>query len=259
MSAPGIPYFPLDCTLGTEMELIEAEFGLTGFGVVVKLWQEIYARQGYYIEWTDEVALLFSRKVGLGGGVVSEIVSAAIKRGIFDRDLYDRYSVLTSRGIQKRYFEAVNRRKQIEVISQYLLVEVAQICRNVNISFENADNSTENADIAKQSKVEKRKGKKSRGEDAPTKVQKHKYGEYDNVLLTDGEFDRLRAEFPDYEARIQRLSEYIESKGAKYSSHYATIRAWARKDKQTNKTETPATYDMEAFDNMIFLNEVAEG
>ena len=96
MSAPGIPYFPLDCTLGTEMELIEAEFGLTGFGVVVKLWQEIYARQGYYIEWTDEVALLFSRKVGLGGGVVSEIVPAAIKRGIFDRDLYDRYSIYYS-------------------------------------------------------------------------------------------------------------------------------------------------------------------
>ena len=79
MSSPGIPYFPLDCRLGLEMDLIEAEFGLTGFGVVVKLWQEIYAQQGYYIEWTEEVALLFARKVGLGGGVVSEIIEASVR------------------------------------------------------------------------------------------------------------------------------------------------------------------------------------
>ena len=67
----GLPYFPLNVVLDTKFELIEAEFGLNGFGVVVKLYQKIYG-QGYYIEWTDEVALLFAKKIGLGGGVVSE-------------------------------------------------------------------------------------------------------------------------------------------------------------------------------------------
>ena len=83
----GIDYFPLDCQLDDKFELIEAEYGLTGFGVVVKLFQKIYGQNGYYIEWTREVALLFSKRIGVGGSVVSEIVEASIRRGIFDKSL----------------------------------------------------------------------------------------------------------------------------------------------------------------------------
>ena len=61
---------------------------------------------------------------------------------------------------------------------------------------------------------------------------KHKYGEYNNVLLTDAELEKLKSEYADWKDRIERLSSYIESKGAKYKSHYATIRNWARKDKK---------------------------
>ena len=62
------------------------------------------------------------------------------------------------------------------------------------------------------------------------KPVKHKYGEYDNVLLTDDELDKLKAEFPDWEERIERLSSYVASTGKSYKSHYATIRNWAKKD-----------------------------
>lgn len=65
------------------------------------------------------------------------------------------------------------------------------------------------------------------------KPAKHKYGEYNNVLLTDTELDKLKDKFPDWEDRIERLSIYIESKGAKYKSHYATILNWARRDGST--------------------------
>lgn len=63
------------------------------------------------------------------------------------------------------------------------------------------------------------------------KPTKHKHGLYHNVLLTDDDLSKLKTEFTDYLERIDRLSEYIESKGVKYKSHLATIRAWARKDK----------------------------
>lgn len=66
-----------------------------------------------------------------------------------------------------------------------------------------------------------------------TKPKRHKYGEYDNVLLTDEEFHKLQAEFPqDWKARIDRLSGYIASTGKSYKNHLATIRNWARKDKE---------------------------
>ena len=155
MAKSGIDYFPLDVVLDEKFELIEAEYGLTGFGVIVRLLQEIYGKAGYYIEWTTEVALLFARKVGLGGNVVSEIVEASIRRGMFDREKYDKYHVLTSRGIQKRYFEAVSRRKVLEVDENILLVNVDLLCPNVDIRAKNVNIFSKNANISKQSKVEK--------------------------------------------------------------------------------------------------------
>ena len=68
-------------------------------------------------------------------------------------------------------------------------------------------------------------------EAAPPKSTRHKYGFYNNVLLTDEEYEKIQDEFPhDYSERIERLSEYIASTGKKYKSHLATIRSWARKD-----------------------------
>lgn len=156
----GVDYFPLDTVLDTKFELIEAEYGLTGFAVVVKLLQKIYREHGYYCEWTDEVALLFSKQVNEGCNVVSEIVSASVRRGIFDKDLFDKYHILTSNGIQKRYFEAVSRRTQINIIDEYLLVSDTQIGENVNktqvIAYKNPENVCNNPQSkGKKSKVNK--------------------------------------------------------------------------------------------------------
>lgn len=162
MTKSGLDYFPLDVHLDAKFELIEAEFGLKGFGVVVKLLQKIYGGEGYYLEWTNEVGLLFSRHVGEGYELVSEIVAAAIRRGIFDRELFEKYGVLTSSGIQRRFFQAMSRRQRVEVKKQYLLFPDAQKYRNVYIITGNADISNENGDIFKQSKVKKSKVKESK-------------------------------------------------------------------------------------------------
>ena len=56
-------------------------------------------------------------------------------------------------------------------------------------------------------------------------------GQYGNVKLTEEELAKLKAEFPnDWQQRIDRLSEYMASKGKKYTNHLATIRSWARRD-----------------------------
>ena len=75
-----------------------------------------------------------------------------------------------------------------------------------------------------------RLGKSSLGEDKPPR---HKYGQYQNVLLTDEDLSKLQAEFPDdWQKRIERLSEYIASTGKSYKNHLATIRNWASRDKE---------------------------
>jgi DnaD/phage-associated family protein len=108
---------------------------------------------------------LFGKNVGLGGDAVSEIVRAAIKRGIFDSELYDKYQILTSRGIQERYFEAVSRRKEVEVRKEYLLIKVDQIYKNVRILNENVNISSKNVNISEQKKVEESKVKEKKVEE----------------------------------------------------------------------------------------------
>lgn len=77
--------------------------------------------------------------------------------------------------------------------------------------------------------------KEELSKDNSKKPTKHKYGEYNNVLLTDDELDKLKSEFPDWAERIERLSSYVASTGKSYKSHYATIRNWARKDTAQGK------------------------
>lgn len=238
----GLPYFPLDCQLNVKIALIEAEFGLTGFAVIVKLFQRIYGQQGYYCEFTKEVALLFAKEIGLGGNVVSEIVSASVQRGIFDVQLYEKYHILTSCGIQERYFEAVSRRKKVEVKNEYLLLKYADIPKNVIILGKNADIFQENADISKQRKGEESIGEYRRGEDAsakppptpPPTQQKQNYGQYKHVSLTDIEYSELVSEYGKRKITeyIKRMDDHIQGiRGGKpYSDCNVIIRKWLDDD-----------------------------
>ncbi|WP_428259668.1 hypothetical protein [Gallibacter sp. Marseille-QA0791] len=62
-------------------------------------------------------------------------------------------------------------------------------------------------------------------------------GEFGNVYLTEEELEKLKERFPyDWQVRIERLSEYVASKGKRYKSHYATILSWARKDGRNAET-----------------------
>lgn len=65
------------------------------------------------------------------------------------------------------------------------------------------------------------------------KPVKHKNGQYKNVLLSDDELQKLQTEFPlDWQQRIENVSEYCASHGKTYKDYLATIRNWARRDKQ---------------------------
>ena len=60
----------------------------------------------------------------------------------------------------------------------------------------------------------------------PSKKQKHKFGEYKHVLLTDDEVEKLKKDYPNYQELINYLDEYIERKGYKAKSHYLCIKKW---------------------------------
>ena len=107
---------------------------------------------------------------------------------------------------------------------------------NDNDNDTDTDNDNDNESDNDNDSVKKEDAKASK------KEPKHKYGQYKNVLLSDSELEKLKDEFfYDWEERIERLSEYIESKGAKYKNHLATIRSWARKEKTGQKRSTSSS------------------
>lgn len=163
----GLDYFELDCQMDDKIKLVQAEFGLKGFAVVVKLFQRIYGGRGYYCEWDEERQLLFMSENGVGGdckNLIEEIVGACIKRGIFSENIFNKYQILTSSGIQRRYLNATSRRENVTLIKEYLLVNVDQNANNVSINSISADINSFSDSGNSQRKEEKRKVKKRKEE-----------------------------------------------------------------------------------------------
>jgi len=161
----GIDYFPLDVTMDDKIELIEAKYGLIGFGLIIKIFQKIY-KNGYYCDATEEHLLLLKKQVGIDYDTVIAIIQDGCKWGLFSQEHYDKYKILTSCGIQKRYIEITKRRKDVEFCKEYLIVKnVVSMYpnkMNVNIFSLNVDNQALNVDNQNQSKVKESKVKEKK-------------------------------------------------------------------------------------------------
>lgn len=156
----GLDYFELDCHMDEKVRLVQAEYGLKGFAVFVKLLQEIYGGYGYYCEWTQDRELLFASENGLNGGsqqLLGDIVEACIRRNIFSERLFKEYGILTSSGVQKQYLKATVKREVVELKKEYLLISVPVNRKNVVInSISSGINDSSDTGNA-QSRVEKSK------------------------------------------------------------------------------------------------------
>jgi Domain of unknown function (DUF4373) len=153
----GLDYFPMDCNIDDNLQLIEAEHGLPGFAIVVKLWQKIYS-SGYYIKWDEDEALLFSRKINTEITLVSSVITSCFKRKIFDESLHKKYKILTSSGIQKRFLLACSqiKRSSISVITEFILVS-SEFTRFIT------EETSVNSVFSTQKKGEEIKGEETKG------------------------------------------------------------------------------------------------
>ncbi len=127
---------------------------------------------------------------------------------------------------------------------------------NVEKEIENRE------DIEKDKERDKRRGEYIPEAELPTpapKESKHKYGEYQHVLLKETEFEKLGVDYGE-EMRadaIKFLDEYIEMKGYKAKNHNLCIRKWvvdAVKERQRkqrrNEPVNRVAEELDAFYNM---------
>lgn len=153
----GLDYFPLDVDFLSDLKVrrIIKACGKEAVHILVALLANIYRDEGYYVLWDDDLAFLVADEVGTKEGTVEELVRKAVQVKFFDKDIFDKYSVLTSKGIQNRYILATKERKKVELEFKYLLTN--EVNRS-NISINGRNNSV-NQGNNQQSKVKESKVK----------------------------------------------------------------------------------------------------
>jgi uncharacterized phage protein (TIGR02220 family) len=116
----GIDYFPLDVQLDPDLELFISECGMAGFGILISVWQFIYQFEGYYAKYDDKFPLHIRRRTLAEKEEIDAAISSAIDLDIFDKEKFEKHKILTSRGIQRRYFIAAKQKKIVSIDENYI-------------------------------------------------------------------------------------------------------------------------------------------
>lgn len=122
----GIDYYPLDVNFLSDLKVrkIIQACGPNSIAIIMLLLGTIYGDEGYFMRWDEDVCFLITEAFGVKQMYVEETLKKCLQVGFFEKNLFDRYHILTSRGIQKRFFEITKRRKNFHVDQRYLLVNV---------------------------------------------------------------------------------------------------------------------------------------
>lgn len=178
----GLDYFSVVTKFSDSVKLCAYEAGGISICVLIELWQKIYENHGYYIEFTDDHKMMFinSSMAKISNDEFDKIMSVFFKRGVFDKEMFEKYQILTSDSIQERYFEACNvtKRANVLIYREYLLIKIDEKYKN-NLIIENklgvntdklgvnTDLININSEESTQSKVKESKGKENNYNNEP--------------------------------------------------------------------------------------------
>jgi len=152
----GLDYFPMDTTLDLKMQLVKAKYHLEGIGFIDLLYRIIY-NEGYYIKLDEDKLLMLSMEFGLEEKRFEEILNFCVEKDFFDKNLWENEKVLTSNGIQKRYFHKTAKRteQKYEFLLPETLINSAETLINSAETEVNSQKASESK--VKESKVNKNK------------------------------------------------------------------------------------------------------
>jgi len=198
----GLKYFSHDTDLShdSKIEFLEAECGIIGYAIYLKLLEKIYNDKGYYLEFDGREISLFAKKNNVDKNVVSNVINVCINEILFNEKIYTEYKVLTSQGIQKRYLRGCDRRTNVKM-KNYLLLSEDDICDNsnsinVNIGTNNVYINSDNADkkAIKTAKLKESKLKESKLKES--KLKESKLKKTDNPSATSpSDFDFTQSDW----------------------------------------------------------------
>lgn len=246
----GLDYFTNDVNFYQDIKIrkLIRHKGVQAVSVYHILLCQIYA-SGYYLLWDDDLPFIVSEISGLQEDVIDDILQYSLSIGLFDQTLFENDHVLTSHGIQERFFAfcTVAKRKVADD-TPYLLMDLKEksvISEKKNIisgetlvfSEETAVNLEEtplNSEKSTQSKVKKRKVKHSSSADAHTR-------EAGAGLMLSGDqsvFDDVDAEIsemrqaPIWREQVFMRFKFLQANGQMLDSY---LQRWGQEVKISGK------------------------
>lgn len=145
-------------------KLLDAK-GWKGFGIYFFLCQRAYKVNGYFYEWGYDDCATTARRMGGGisSGTVKETVDYCLQVDLFDKGLFDRWGILTSRGIQRRFWAVLSERRSKTVYGEYWLLKPEECKGLVKVSLfsdvqptnDDVQGTNEDSLYRKESKVKK--------------------------------------------------------------------------------------------------------
>ncbi|MDU5807041.1 MAG: DUF4373 domain-containing protein [Peptoniphilus harei] len=159
----GIEYYPLDVDFMNDIKIrkIMKSCGPNSIAIIILLLGNIYGDEGYFMKWDEDVCFLVADAVGAKEVYVKEVLKKCLQVDLFSNELFKKYKIITSKGIQKRFFEITKRRKRDNLIDEYLLVNVTETGVNVTETIVTEAETGVIVSKSTQSKVKESKVKKS--------------------------------------------------------------------------------------------------
>lgn len=238
----GIDYFPMDVGFFSDVKIrkISRACGSQSTSILICLLCNIYKDNGYYILWDEDLPFVIADTVGVSEGAVKEVMVKALQVGFFDNSLYEKFHILTSFGIQKRFLLATYQRKETEIIPEYLINNAINPINCTNNSINHVDNE--------QSKV-KVKRKKNNTPSPPLKG-----GGKRNKIEPKGINSKARSIFENYFRETFSDSYYWTAKDAGAMSQLLNKLKFQREQKQMDVSDDSLLYALQ-----YLLSSVKEG
>lgn len=242
----GLEYFSLDTDFLNDKKIryLRGGYGVKGVYIFMYLLCCIYRDKGYYISVEPDDFVLMQQDIGEGvsSGLIQEVVMECLKRGLFNKSVFERFHILTSEGIQKRYIRGKAKNENIFIYKEYWLLDntdkkaVPDGILN-KIAFKTFDRETESLNspvecldfpVERQSKVKESKVKYSKRErgasTAPTLEQVTTYAKERNSIVDP-----------------ERFFNYYQSQGWKcgntsITDWQAKFRCWEKSEKGNTST-----------------------
>jgi len=142
--------------------------GWIGFSIYFFLCMKAYGTEGYFYRWCYDDCASTARKMGSGisARTVQETVDYCLQISLFDEGRFAKWHILTSRGIQRRYWCVLQKRRVKKVYREFWMLDDEECTGLVKVGLKydlhNTDANVHDANVHSQTANKESKVKYSK-------------------------------------------------------------------------------------------------